>query len=383
MVLLQRSCQACVKARRRCNLATPCCERCSAKRIKCCYINQPAPATADIHSTSIKPNEQPQRLNHTINSHTLSLLVVRGELDTGLQMYIRQVLRDGPPLATLNISWRNEFSVVNGPAHTGLRIFNPLHLEVVWVFDQTSLHRLSDVLRSFPAEFVEHNKTAFIHPGIYELSLPPQLREAQDVCYSFQVGGEYLASFQLSALRSTIRRLLRSATHASSFPETLAYAQSITLAQIIRLLTCADSDEDQIERDNEDMWALTHTLWQNAPTQLPSTLSPWQAWLFSEGVRRTIMVCNILLAVHSSLKRGYTMHSLCVEALPFDRRTRLWEARTEEEWEVAASRTKCPALVTLSQFTAPNWRIDAGSRFEDLLLLAFGQRSEGFPTRMG
>lgn len=374
MTFLRRSCQACVKARRRCNLATPCCERCSAKRIKCCYVNQPAPATADIHSQSIiKPIKKYQRLDSVPNSQTLSLLVVRGDLDTSLQIYIRQALRDGPPLATLDIPWQNESSVVSRSVDSGLRVFNPLHLEVVRVFNQKTLYRLSDMLRSFPAEFAEHNTTSFIHPGIYKTDLPSQLREGKDICYSFQVGGNYLADHRLHTLRSTIRRLLRSSTQASSFPETLAYAQSIIFAQIIRLLTCSDADADQIERDNESMWALTHTLWQNAPTQLPSTLSPWQAWLFSESVRRTILVCNILLAVYSSLKRGYTIHSLCVEALPFDLRTQLWDARTEEEWEIAAARTKSPALVTLSQSTALHWGVDGGSRFEDLLVLAFGK----------
>ncbi|RFN44539.1 hypothetical protein FIE12Z_11253 [Fusarium flagelliforme] len=288
-------------------------------------------------------------------------------------MYIRQVLRDGPPLAALQSLECYKAGVVSKPMDTGLRIFNPLHLEVVRVFDQKTLYRLCDILRSFPAEFTEHNTTAFIHPGIYAQSLPSQLQEVRDLCYSFQVGGNYLANHRINTLRSTIRRLLRSATHAASFPETLAYAQLITLAQIIRLLNSTDPDAEQIERDNKDMWALTHTLWQNAPTQLPSTLTPWQAWLFSENVRRTIMVCNILLAVYSSLKRGYTIHSLCVEALPFDLRTQLWDARTEEEWEVATARTKNPALVTLSQFTALHWGVGGGSRFEDLLLLAFGK----------
>ena len=321
----------------------------------------------------IKPIKKRQRLDTVPDSQTLSLLVVRGDLDTGLQIYIRQVLRDGPPLARLDISWPNELSVVSRPEEGGLRIFNPLHLEVVRVFDQTSLHRLYDMLQSFPGEFAEDNTIAFIHPSIYKTDLPSQLREVKDICYSFQVGGNYLADHRLHTLRSTIRRLLGSSTQASSFPETLAYAQSIILAQIIRLLACSDPDADQIERDNEAMWALTHTLWQNAPTQLPSTLSPWQAWLFSESVRRTILVCNILLAVYSSLKRGYTIHSLCIEALPFDLRTQLWDARTEQEWDVAAARTKSPALVTLSQFTALSWGINGGSRFEDLLVLAFGK----------
>ncbi|RGP80287.1 hypothetical protein FLONG3_1588 [Fusarium longipes] len=291
-------------------------------------------------------------------------------------MYIRQVLRDGyyqgsrPPLTTLDVK---ESSLVSRSIGSGIRIFNPLHLEVVRVIDQRALHRLSDILQSFPAEFAPHNKTAFIHSGTYFPCMPSPLEEMRDMCFSYQVGGEYLASHRLDALRSTIRRLLRSATHASSFSDILAYSQAINLGQIIRLLICRDACGDQVERDNEDMWALTHQLWQRAPIQLPRTLSPWQAWLFSESVRRTIMVCNILLAVYSSLKRGYAMHSLCVEALPFDVRTKLWDAETEMDWEIGASKITSPSLVTLSQFTTSRRASTNGSKFEDLLVLSFGK----------
>ncbi|KAM0504716.1 hypothetical protein ACHAP8_002102 [Fusarium lateritium] len=322
----------------------------------------------------IKSSKQSKRLSDLSDEQNLSFLVLSGELDTGLQMRIRQVLRDGyyrgsrPPFTALHF---HESCIVNKPTSTGLRIFNPLHLEVVRVFEPATLHHLSAILRGFPAEFAENNKTAFIHSGIYASCLPHQLQQVRDLSFSYQVGGEYLAGYRLDTLRSTIRRLLRSATRTSSFGDTLAYAQAISLAQIIRLLVCNDTSEDQMERDNEDMWALTHQLWQHAPTQLPSTLRPWQAWLFSESVRRTIMVCNILLAVYSSLNRGYAMHSLCVEALPFDVRTHLWDAETEEEWEVGASRTTGLSLVTLSQFTASQLVFSHGSRFEDLLVQAF------------
>lgn len=310
-----------------------------------------------------------------MSADNLSLLVARGELDTGLQMYIRQVLRDGyyqgsrPPLTSSNVPVS---SFTSPSVAAGLRIFNPLHLEVVRVFDQVTLNQLSSILRTLPVEFAEQCKTIFIHPGIHNKQLPSPLQNIRDICYSYQVGGDYLAAYRLDALRSTIRRLLRVATRTASFSDTLAYAQAISIAQIIRLLICEDPCEDDVERDNEDMWALTHRLWQNAPIQLSSTLSPWQAWLFSESVRRTIMVCNILLAVYNSLKRGYTMHSLCVEALPFDVRTQLWDADTGDEWEAMASTPTNPSLVSLSQFTALQRGSSGGSRFEDLLLLSFG-----------
>ncbi|KAJ4244036.1 hypothetical protein NW762_014649 [Fusarium torreyae] len=379
MPLLRRSCQACAKARRRCNLATPRCERCSAKSITCRYVNEPAPATLDVRERSqTKLIRKHWNLDEVQNAQTLSYLMTCGLLDTGLQMYIRQVLREGSyegsrsPLLPSSLLLLPT-NIMGRSINTGLRIFNPLHLEVVRVFEPTTLHHLSDILRSFPAEFSIHGMTSFVHSGLYSPLLPQSLQDVRQICSSYKVDDEYLVSSRLGALRLTIRRLLRSATNAKSFVDTLAYAQAISLAQIIRLLEYRDPHEDLVERDNGKMWEITHRLWQHAPIQLPSTLSPWQAWLFSENVRRTIIVCNILLGVYSCSRRGYTMHSLCVEALPFDVRTRLWDADSEVSWENDASATPHSSLVTLNQFTALQEPTRSGSRFEDLLLLSFGK----------
>ncbi|KAF5604138.1 uncharacterized protein FSUBG_6911 [Fusarium subglutinans] len=374
MGLLQRSCQACVKARRRCNLASPCCERCSTKRIPCRYANEPAPAAVE---KTLKSIVKSRKLKEEQGTQNLSHLLVHGVLDTRLQIFIRQILSNDyyegsrPPLAESDLAKLNGHRIISKPMINGLQIFNPLHLEIMRVFDQQTLHQLSDILRSFPDQFAEHGTTTFIHSALYDSSLPPPLKQVRDICYSYHIGGNYLASSRLDALRLTIRRLLRLSKRHNTFADTLAYVQAISLAQIIRLLKCHDTDEDGIERDNEEMWAQTHSLWQNAPTQLPSSLSPWKAWLFSENVRRTIMVCNILLAVYSSLRRGYTMHSLCVEALPFDVRTKLWDADSESAWEAAAWKVPGPYLVTLSQFTEAQQPKVGASRFEDLLLLSF------------
>ncbi|EXK85200.1 hypothetical protein FOQG_10854 [Fusarium oxysporum f. sp. raphani 54005] len=330
-----------------------------------------------IHEKTLKSIVKSRKLKEEGITQSLSRLVAHGVLDTRLQLFIRQVLSndyyDGSrlPLAESDLARLNDFRVMSKPMNNALQIFNPLHLEVVRVIDQPTLHHLSDILRSFPGQFAEQGKTSFIHSALYNPSLPPPIKEVSDVCHSYHIGGEYLASSRLNALRLTIRRLLRLSKRTASFADTLAYAQAISLAQIIRLLECHDTNEDDIERDNEEMWALTHQLWQHAPTQLPSSLSPWKAWLFSENVRRTIMVCNILLVVYSSLKRGYTMHSLCVEALPFDVRTKLWDADSESAWEAAAWKVPGPHLVTLSQFTELQRPEVGGSRFENLLLLSF------------
>lgn len=389
MGLLQRSCQACVKARRRCTLAYPCCARCSAKHIPCHYTNGPS----HIEKTWLAP-----KLNGEYDEQALILDVYHGRLDTRLQAFRRQVLRedsyDGsrPPITDPSVlSWIQEASAALSTRHgNSLQIFNPLHLEIVQIFDQATLQQLASILRSFPAQFAQNGSTAFVHSGLYDgddansnkLSLP--LEQVRDICCSYQLGGEYMADSRSHTLRLTIRRLLRLARRSTNtFAETVAYAQAIIVAQIIRLLepqetgTQEDQEEDDdedIERDNEDMWALTHTFWQHAPTQLPPTLSPWKAWLFSENVRRTIIVCNLLLGVHSSLRNGYTIHPLCIQALPFDARTGLWDAQSEAAWMATAKRIPGPDLVTLSHFTRLERPTSGGSeptQFEDLLLLSF------------
>ncbi|KAL5600574.1 hypothetical protein FOVSG1_008386 [Fusarium oxysporum f. sp. vasinfectum] len=236
-----------------------------------------------IHEKTLKSIVKSRKIKEEGIPQSLSRLMVHGVLDTRLQLFIRQVLSndyyDGSrlPLAESDLARLNDFSVMSTPMNNALQIFNPLHLEVVRVIDQPTLHHLSDILRSLPGQFAEHGKTSFIHSALYNPSLPLPIKEVSDVCYSYHIGGEYLASSRLNALRLTIRRLLRLSKRTASFADTLAYAQAISLAQIIRLLECHDTNEDDIERDNEEMWALTHQLWQHAPTQLPSSLSQWKA----------------------------------------------------------------------------------------------------------
>lgn len=376
-------------------MAYPCCARCSAKRIPCHYTNGPSQTEKTWSDSAI----QPRKLNEGYNEQALILDVYHGRLDTRLQKFRRQVLGqdsyDGsrPPITDPSVlSWSQDTSGALSKRHgNNLQIFNPVHLEIVQVFDQATLQQLASILRSFPAQFATYGSTAFVHSGLYDddddsnsnnPSLP--LKQVRDICRSYQLGGEYLADRRFHALRLTIQRLLRVAFRSiNNFTETLAYAQAIIIAQIIRLLAPQetatkedeeDDDDEDIERDNEQMWALTHTLWQHAPTELSPTLSPWKAWLLSENVRRTIIVCNLLLGVYSSLSSGFTIQPLCIEALPFDARTGLWDAQSEAAWMATAKKIPGPDLVTLSHFTRLERPSGGGSKstqFEDLLLMSF------------
>jgi hypothetical protein len=95
-----------------------------------------------------------------------------------------------------------------------------------------------------------------------------------------------------------------------------------------------------------------------------------EAWLVAESVRRTILVCNILLRTWMVLKQGYAVQSLCVEALPFEASMGLWEDDKEETGE--------ETLVSVAEFVRMKGDEKPASKFEELILLAF--RDTASPT---
>ncbi|KAL3495444.1 hypothetical protein BJX62DRAFT_185284 [Aspergillus germanicus] len=105
-------------------------------------------------------------------------------------------------------------------------------------------------------------------------------------------------------------------------------------------------------------WA--HTLLASAQTRMPRDQSPWQAWLFGESVRRTILSSYGLGMALSSFKYGYCTHWLFMESLPFDERAGLWMATSPQAW-----------IATAGARTGE----DVGEKL--ISLHEFGQRSNG------
>ncbi|KAL3462854.1 hypothetical protein BJX64DRAFT_288065 [Aspergillus heterothallicus] len=81
-------------------------------------------------------------------------------------------------------------------------------------------------------------------------------------------------------------------------------------------------------------WA--QTLLESAQTRMPRDQSPWQAWLFGETIRRTIVMSYGLGMALSSFKYGYCTNWLFMESLPFDERAGLWMAMSPQAWIAAA-----------------------------------------------
>lgn len=268
-VSLRRSCQACIRSKRKCDQQVPRCTRCQSRGLQCGYINAPLPV-----STAVRKRPQwtaPKR----------------------------------PPAPSI---------------HT------PLPLEIAKEYDQGVIHFLVDGLREFPLTFATSNKTLFVHPELHGTGTS-SLHDAQILCQLHAQAQKGTSPGDFSQFWQKSAEFYRRFARASSFEELLCSAQAVILIQCI--LALGDNQRKYTEAITTMLDTIATRLWQQAPIQLPSTLSPRRAWVLAESVRRTIIVSLMLRSAYSLKTRNYSTRNPFVDALPFDVRTDLWDRNSD------------------------------------------------------
>lgn len=284
-VTLRRSCQTCIKGKRRCDQRWPKCSRCLDRGRDCEYANTPLTATRDTRRSTIRKPIPDRRVG-------------------GLKY----------------------------------QIYAPLPLEIAKEYGQSAIRFLVDGLREYPSAFVKGYRTDFLHPDIYKSGLPAAIRDTHALCKLYaqhDQQGHTGGIFRL--LRTQADKIYRHIARSSTFGELLSCAQALILIQCILALD-RDPQTQYSENTSDMLENLAKRLWEQAPIQLPSTLSPRHAWLLAESVRRTIIVSLMLRSAHSLKTRNYSVRTPFVDSLPFDIRTTLWDdtsdhASTEMNFE--------------------------------------------------
>ena len=206
-------------------------------------------------------------------------------------------------------------------------------------------------IRSFPRMFAETGKTPFIHPQFYRCGLSPPVQEAYDLCarHTRQSPGNELHLSE--SIEQMATNLFENETARNSFENFLATVQALTMIQILRLFNPNLVDRELAEEHQELLGQWTYQLWQQAPSQLPSNLHPWRAWLFAESVRRTVLISHCVQGAYSMMKYGYCVNNLFIWSLPFDSRSKLWEAHDRETWMQIAAPTPRQDLLSFREYT--------------------------------
>ncbi|KAE8345640.1 hypothetical protein BDV24DRAFT_159501 [Aspergillus arachidicola] len=317
-VTLRRSCQACVRGKRRCDQLWPRCSRCHARGIECEYVNVPLPTGPD----------------------------------------------------TSNVTSR---SVPRVASVSALPIHRPLPLVIMKGYDREIISFLIAGMRSFPIEFANNMKTEFIHPHLCQSSEASTVFEdVQALCRLHTQASQGDTPTSLTPLlQQHCAELLRKSGRPASFQELLACIQSLLILQCLLIFGEKLADDSPYSETISSMLSnVGRRLWQQAPIQLSHTLSPREAWLFAESVRRTIIVAFMLRSVYSLLKRNYSVRTPFVDSLPFDVRTSLWDV-DHEAWDDATS-ASLENMISMQQYSTllESGAVHGISPFSALILAA-------------
>ncbi|KAK1142392.1 hypothetical protein N8T08_007944 [Aspergillus melleus] len=211
-------------------------------------------------------------------------------------------------------------------------------------------------MRNLPVVFARSMKTMFIHPDLFEGEhTPASILEAHALCKLHLTATEngHLGSL-VPVLRRKSAQLQRQINHVGSFEELLGCIQALLLIQCMLILNEDDYEATPYsETVSMMLMDLAERLWQQAPIQLPKTLSPKRAWLFAESVRRTIIVGFLLRSVYSLKKRNYSVRNPFIDSLPFDVRVSLWDEDSAEVWSGELSESESwRSIMSLHQYSS-------------------------------
>ncbi|TAQ86116.1 hypothetical protein B7494_g5558 [Chlorociboria aeruginascens] len=375
----RRSCLACVKAKRRCDLTLPTCQRCLTKALTCDYsgLGNGAPLSApsaNQEQTNVSPAGWLP--NESLESHDAIAAPTFEERQDGTDFAdpawlsttssSHQVNRpsdlSGIP-SPYQLDWLPDLddAAIDGYVSTRPPTFQPGD---DYITTGTIYHErvrfASRRFKTYPEMFYKRGQNPFIHRHLYTGHVPLVIQDALSACALYcgkNSENELLVFSDISRKASGLTELK---CPSLSPVDLLASTQALLLYQIIRLFdgdirqrADAESHETIVVSWTEQLLGrvqqLPLTMDLDASSPDSPTTSSWQDWIFEESCRRTILTSFMLQGVYSFLKFGYDNVSGRVNRLSFTGQAAIWDAPSEYHWR-EAFKAKNAFQVTISQW---------------------------------
>jgi hypothetical protein len=221
--------------------------------------------------------------------------------------------------------------------------------------------------------FTGHN--AFIHQSLYSKTQPTAY---QDSC---TLSALYLAktSQNIPIITRSIETKISGLVSASktwSLADHLAAVQALTIYQAIRLFDPTLNVQATAASQNRLLERWTATLWKRSFNEVSTFKSSWDAWVFYESLRRTVLISVFLRGGWSCITRdGLCDQTPVLSKLPLNRSDELWGV-DEKGFDERSVKEKGDAacLVSYAEWAA-EWEggsgdVDGLTDFHRMLLAA-------------
>ena len=298
----QKSCVTCAGGKRRCNRQIPQCSRCLAHGLQCIYVSrqrqQTPPKAQSVDSTS------PNNFDDIISFSPEDFLFDDAVIDT---------------------AWLTSSPFLTAPTLLPAGLYPETA-----VIDRWSMKQALQSIKSFPRMFACSRRTPFIHHRLYDAYLPDAIQDAFTVSAAYCNRTAETVDMVLRILENKAANLVSQDHKSISLEELLASVQALLLFHIIQLFDGDIRQRSLAEQNMDTLRSWTAQL-QARVSDLDSTPT-WQEWIFTESIRRTIILSVFIDGLYSALKTGHCSNIRALSVLPFTSGATLWDLTTSASW---------------------------------------------------
>ncbi|KAJ6784073.1 hypothetical protein PWT90_00360 [Aphanocladium album] len=367
------ACTHCTKTKRKCSKQRPACQRCVDKGFVCRY---PAPRikppydlvfSEDGTYTALGNGDPPSHSGDIRAVVESTPVFLPGEGDSALARQLQE------PWFLSPSSWRID--------HKGM-----LNAEIYFVDD--TLTWFINKVRGWLGHWTSHASTPFLHATLYRTDLPEPIQDAFAALCAYQSKSPATERVVLYIVERHAQRLLEQQSLYAGDP-LLVYC----------IICLFDGDIRARSRAEQQIATLTtwaKQLWQSAglavaanaaqgpsathdSQDIPGTSlradgtvsSVWQAWCFSESVRRTYVTATLVTAAFLTLKQGWAP---CPGGITFTPGEGLWAATSAFSWwrQVSKSRVGPLQCVNARELHASSAPSDVDEFTHAVMAVSFG-----------
>ncbi|KAH6991937.1 hypothetical protein EDB82DRAFT_123741 [Fusarium venenatum] len=400
----RKSCAACARGKRRCDLGFPHCGRCLARRVTCVYAwisPQEAQEVAETTNPSLwipqeSPHDYPDQGGNTEtfqSSHDLpgpggyhtnndaTFCPAPLTLSTDLVPLVDEIagrgrtisfLAPGPQLLFLDKSYANAGSHVYGPQPPHNIGIPPAPIQGTSsssIYTDKIFHARAEYAASRLDRQVrtlaETGQTSFIHHS--HVGSSAILRDAFAACSLNMTRNSANESLIWSEIARRVGLLIEAtetaisltppSSHSTINLNLLPAVQAMLIYQCMRLFSTGDiAQQTQAELDAKSLarWVdileeQTQWRWDNFSNGTQLDLSVWKDWVQAESIRRTMIFAELLDGIYTFLRFGWYQPSARMAKLGFTGQVVIWEARSPAEWHQARGQNPWVEL-TISSF---------------------------------
>ncbi|KAL4972219.1 hypothetical protein BDW66DRAFT_144603 [Aspergillus desertorum] len=370
MSLRRKSCNACFKGRRKCNMAYPTCENCRKTKKNCRYAYPP------VSLPSSEPHAEPDNRPAAPAIADRSLATLLDVADTaGLDFLESGAIPDFPdvlhqiqypPLPHGSTSTPILPNASPSPSLPSIaRFLGNLGEALPIQGSNQTWQWMIEELKSYPSRFARQGETIFIHRQLYRESMPQCVRTAFGISSSSCLLSDTNRDTLFQIIDTEVNELLRPAEPATLLDE-VARLQALLLYQTIRLFRGTLEQRLIAEQQQGALMTEVLKLLARSQSQLANETADRHAWVLAECIRRTAIIVYMLYGVNSIFREGICVGLHTLAKLPLSTAMTSWNDTGGADGTEELAGTISYEDFTACWLVSPPRRLDP---FEKLLIV--------------